>query len=190
MNHCAVCGVECTLKCSACKSVAYCGKEHQKSDWKHHKPNCHNTTLNICSDENEVEVWFAKRRNPADENEYWRFPTREELRDNIPAKLSDERLFYCGWEIASLGHIYLIYQYDYRTDIASCYISLGDRDNAEFGSIMMDEIREAYNKYKKTFKQVYPLIETFAHGPVPYSEFAGCGYGENIDWYKNKSSLS
>mmetsp|Transcript_19739 Transcript_19739/g.44008 ORF Transcript_19739/g.44008 Transcript_19739/m.44008 type:complete len:118 (-) Transcript_19739:70-423(-) len=26
--------------CSACKSVAYCGPEHQRADWKRHKREC------------------------------------------------------------------------------------------------------------------------------------------------------
>jgi hypothetical protein len=27
-------------KCSACKLVAYCSKEHQRADWANHKPFC------------------------------------------------------------------------------------------------------------------------------------------------------
>ena len=34
-------GIEKTLlKCSRCLNQLYCSKEHQKSDWKKHKPNC------------------------------------------------------------------------------------------------------------------------------------------------------
>lgn len=32
--------VEVLNRCSACKSVAYCGKECQKEDWKNHKAVC------------------------------------------------------------------------------------------------------------------------------------------------------
>jgi len=39
-SECAVCKKECTNKCSACRLVAYCSKEHQKSHWKTHKPQC------------------------------------------------------------------------------------------------------------------------------------------------------
>ena len=28
------------MKCSACKEVAYCNKDHQKADWKEHKEQC------------------------------------------------------------------------------------------------------------------------------------------------------
>ncbi|KAJ7596519.1 hypothetical protein C8J56DRAFT_773001 [Mycena floridula] len=28
------------LRCSRCKVVSYCSPEHQKADWKNHKPRC------------------------------------------------------------------------------------------------------------------------------------------------------
>ena len=38
---CKVCGkTEKTMRCARCKVVAYCGKEHQKADWKVHKRAC------------------------------------------------------------------------------------------------------------------------------------------------------
>ena len=37
---CRVCGETKTMKCAQCKVVAYCGKEHQKADWKVHKRVC------------------------------------------------------------------------------------------------------------------------------------------------------
>jgi hypothetical protein len=37
---CAVCQGLAKLRCSACKNVWYCGKEHQKEDWKIHKAKC------------------------------------------------------------------------------------------------------------------------------------------------------
>lgn len=37
---CGICGIVASKKCSACKQVSYCSKEHQKSDWKKHKKNC------------------------------------------------------------------------------------------------------------------------------------------------------
>nr|CAD7264050.1 unnamed protein product [Timema shepardi] len=37
---CDVCGAHAPNKCSACKQVAYCTKEHQKQDWKRHKEVC------------------------------------------------------------------------------------------------------------------------------------------------------
>lgn len=39
-ESCAECGAPSELKCSACKLVSYCGKEHQKQHWKSHKNIC------------------------------------------------------------------------------------------------------------------------------------------------------
>ncbi|XP_076817099.1 programmed cell death protein 2-like isoform X1 [Clavelina lepadiformis] len=37
---CHVCGLAGTKTCSQCKVINYCGKEHQRIDWKFHKPFC------------------------------------------------------------------------------------------------------------------------------------------------------
>jgi len=37
---CTVCSAACSQSCANCKKVSYCSKDHQKSDWKLHKPNC------------------------------------------------------------------------------------------------------------------------------------------------------
>lgn len=37
---CSFCKKEATQICSACKTVAYCSREHQKQHWKDHKPQC------------------------------------------------------------------------------------------------------------------------------------------------------
>ncbi|KAJ3647129.1 hypothetical protein Zmor_024665 [Zophobas morio] len=39
-NSCAECQKPADLKCSACKLVAYCCKDHQKKHWKTHKSLC------------------------------------------------------------------------------------------------------------------------------------------------------
>lgn len=36
IGRCTVCGTETTKTCSRCKTVFYCGAEHQKADWKRH----------------------------------------------------------------------------------------------------------------------------------------------------------
>lgn len=41
-NYCKICNIECSNKCSICKTVYYCTKEHQKLDWTTHKCNCSN----------------------------------------------------------------------------------------------------------------------------------------------------
>jgi len=41
VTRCAVCGKDTSMKCSRCKLVFYCGKEHQIQDWRScHKSNC------------------------------------------------------------------------------------------------------------------------------------------------------
>jgi len=38
---CRICGkTEGIMKCSRCKAAAYCGREHQRADWKVHKTSC------------------------------------------------------------------------------------------------------------------------------------------------------
>lgn len=41
VNTCCVCfQTENLLRCSRCKSVYYCSRDHQRKDWKRHKQNC------------------------------------------------------------------------------------------------------------------------------------------------------
>jgi hypothetical protein len=40
-KSCRICGkTERIMKCARCKAVAYCGREHQRADWKVHKTSC------------------------------------------------------------------------------------------------------------------------------------------------------
>lgn len=39
-NTCAICDKHCSLKCSGCRIVWYCSKEHQKQHWPRHKLDC------------------------------------------------------------------------------------------------------------------------------------------------------
>jgi len=38
--RCATCGASAALRCSKCKQVHYCSREHQRQHWKTHKPSC------------------------------------------------------------------------------------------------------------------------------------------------------
>ena len=46
-NGCGICGRSYpSLKCSRCKGVQYCSREHQKLDWKYHKALCGGSSSN------------------------------------------------------------------------------------------------------------------------------------------------
>ncbi|CAG7785355.1 unnamed protein product [Allacma fusca] len=40
LSVCPVCGEKATKICTACQSVAYCSKEHQREDWSQHQKIC------------------------------------------------------------------------------------------------------------------------------------------------------
>ncbi|KAH7073824.1 hypothetical protein BKA63DRAFT_41061 [Paraphoma chrysanthemicola] len=45
MYACVVCGqTDKLMNCASCKVTMYCGKEHQRTDWKAHKRMCHAAT--------------------------------------------------------------------------------------------------------------------------------------------------
>ena len=59
-KHCTVCGAVDANVCSGCHSVSYCSKEHQKMDWKKHKPNC-KSYRTVCGDGNFGQHLVASR---------------------------------------------------------------------------------------------------------------------------------
>jgi len=60
---CVVCGGEAHSRCSGCFSVAYCGQEHQKSDWAGHKPAC--TKPYTVKENEKVGRYMVATRNMA-----------------------------------------------------------------------------------------------------------------------------
>jgi len=60
---CKACGLKASMKCSACKKVSYCCKEHQVLDWKQHKSVCkglcnssHNISLHSVTQFKEMRL--------------------------------------------------------------------------------------------------------------------------------------
>eukprot|EP01114_Cavostelium_apophysatum_P008482 TRINITY_DN2100_c0_g1_i1.p1 TRINITY_DN2100_c0_g1~~TRINITY_DN2100_c0_g1_i1.p1 ORF type:complete len:538 (+),score=106.56 TRINITY_DN2100_c0_g1_i1:105-1718(+) len=39
-TNCFICGAEDSRRCAGCKSISYCGREHQSQDWPRHKSEC------------------------------------------------------------------------------------------------------------------------------------------------------
>ena len=39
-SECVICNGPASSKCSKCKAVSYCGRDHQKQHWKTHKKEC------------------------------------------------------------------------------------------------------------------------------------------------------
>ena len=58
-SHCSVCGVVATTQCSGCKSVYYCCREHQKSDWRKHISFCKATIAVRLAAEKEEKIQLA-----------------------------------------------------------------------------------------------------------------------------------
>ncbi|CAK9834288.1 SET domain-containing protein SmydA-8, isoform A [Anthophora retusa] len=58
-TSCAICGRSSTYKCSACKNVYYCSKQHQKKDWKRHAESCR--TFKIAEDSALGRHYIATR---------------------------------------------------------------------------------------------------------------------------------
>ena len=77
---CNVCKKEALKVCSRCKAVFYCCVEHQKDDWKQHKPNCvepkkeeekkHNSEIKNNS-ENKHNSENGVFKNPLKENNFF-----------------------------------------------------------------------------------------------------------------------
>lgn len=57
-NKCSLCQENAELKCSGCKQVWYCGKEHQKKHWKEHKASCRPFTVSkdLCDQNRYVKM--------------------------------------------------------------------------------------------------------------------------------------
>ena len=52
---CELCGkLEDLLLCGGCKEVWYCSRDHQKCDWRKHKPDCKKSRSKIQCDRDTV----------------------------------------------------------------------------------------------------------------------------------------
>ena len=98
------------------------------------------------------------------------FPTDDEFKANVENKSMLEwdlpNKIHCAWEIPCLGFMWYITYYDPNTKLAYGWVSLGDREKAEWGTISIAELRDIFNTYKNKLKQLFPMTETFKNGAL------------------------
>ena len=58
-TKCFVCGQTSKARCSGCASVFYCSAEHQRTDWKTHKPKC--SPMRVANDDKIGRHYVATR---------------------------------------------------------------------------------------------------------------------------------
>lgn len=117
-----------------------------------------------------MSLWFAQKSG-----DYFRFPTKEEFRANVPPMFTEEGedipndgKFYCGWQVASIAWTWLIAQYDYEKNIAYGYVSFGDRNKTDLGVIVIEDLKELFD-----LRRPCPLTDDFVNGPINF--FYGFG---------------
>lgn len=58
-GNCSVCNKISKSKCSSCAQAYYCSVEHQKNDWKSHKPKC--CPMKVCQNDKIGRYYVATR---------------------------------------------------------------------------------------------------------------------------------
>ena len=80
VQGCRVCGTPTTNKCSSCKSVSYCSKDHQKEDWKNHKDACRPFEVSfLCSGPGLIARLILMRNSLGTNNKFREFATTDLL---------------------------------------------------------------------------------------------------------------
>ncbi|KAK0182581.1 hypothetical protein PV327_000706 [Microctonus hyperodae] len=97
LSQCSVCGnTEFLLHCSACKSIVYCSKEHQKLDWKCHKVYCNEKSLlakrqSVSSDDSTTTKCTNTKNEPASDSNLSDTNQEKKLLINVKAHESQEK---------------------------------------------------------------------------------------------------
>ncbi len=60
---------------------------------------------------------------------------------------------------------YITY-YDPNTNLAYGWVNLGNRRDAEWGTINIAELRDIFNTYKTTLRQLFPMTGIFENGAL------------------------
>jgi len=122
-------------------------------------------------EENVITTWFAI-------SEVKFFPSKKDCKDNIRkrfdftescdtlSEIKKTTKIFAAWEIPAVGHIYYVSHYDPENDFFYGFVNLGFAENAEWGVISYDELRDIYNKPCQNIMKMFPLIHTFKNGPV------------------------
>lgn len=99
-----------------------------------------------------------------DDNSFYKFSSNDDFAKYLP--VDGDGVYRCGWEVASMRCVWLLCAYDPDEEIAYGFVNMGDNGNAEYGAIGVKELREIFQQFKLSSKQLYPLHDTFANGPV------------------------
>ena len=115
-------------------------------------------------EERPISLWFGDIENMF-------FPTVQVCAKNLPrhkrAELKKSDFIHCAWEQPAFGNVYYIHSFKKATNCFFGFVKLdGDWENAEWGYIDYEQLKEDFENFKRTHATMFPLTFTFKDGPV------------------------